>query len=238
MSIQISFAEKSLKLKSEKHTDKIWFKEQTIRLFKHKMLLDCWYKDAKEEFIKEHPEYKKYMCANEKVKSTKWLTFRPVDDTTIEQLWYGTQEWINRRWIKEFKMVFEQKGETEDELGKGKHIHVIYTHTQKSQGEMIDEIQRDYKKYGVVFGGNQPKISPIKTAGDLERLHNYIKEYKEDDELKKKAFALDGVWRDTVGLRRFYDIAPLPTPKGLIVSPYNQVHDGTNKIIDLMNKES
>lgn len=234
MSIQISFSEKWWNYKKTEELEDIFFKKFIKTKFKKHIQMDMWYKEAKEEFTLEHPEYKKWLEPKEKIKSTKFLTFRPTDETTIEQLFYGTQEWLSRRWIKEFKLVFEQKGETKNEIGRGKHIHIIFSHTQKSKGEMIDEIQRDYKKYNIVFANNQPKIDDIKTTADLERITNYIGDYKEEDELKKKAFAMDSIYRDQIGLRRFYDIAPLPTPKGLNACPYNQVHDGTSKIIELM----
>jgi len=181
---------------------------------------------SKAKALEEHPEW----SDKEKVKDMKFITFRPDENCTFENFWNGIQGWIQRKWIKEFKLVFEQKGENLIEMGKGFHIHAIIKHTRnKSIPDMCIDIQEIMRKCCCTFNNGQPDIKPIKTTADLNRCNNYMAEYKGDEPLKKIAFDCDEPWRNSMGLRRFYDIAPMPNynKPAIIVNRLNSWVDST-----------
>lgn len=161
---------------------------------------------------------KSFCQRSERIKGHKFITIRPPPNTPFECFFRAVNEYLTRKWINSFELVFEQKGETEETLGYGFHVHLVVQHKgNKGKSAMIEECQHDFKKYNIQLGGNQPYIVPIQDQKNLEKILNgYMSDWKKNDQLKCAAFSMDEPWRQKVGLLRKYNEAPLPIPRGLL----------------------
>lgn len=170
------------------------------------------------ELVEEVAIERGFKQRSTRIAGYKFITIRPPPTTHFESFFRAVNEYLGRKWIKSFELVFEQKGETEETMGLGFHVHIIVQHaSNKGKTAMIEECQNDFKKYNITLGGNQPYIAPIKDEANLERvLNGYMADWKKTDLLKCAAFNMDEPWRQKIGLLRKYNEHPLPIPRGLL----------------------
>lgn len=95
----------------------------------------------------------------------------------------------NKKWMNMKYYNFEQRGETDDERGKGKHIHMIILNN-RSKSRVINEIYNSVKNYC-----NKEKVNVIPINKDAKPKYlNYMSGNKSSD--KEKKVEQDKKWRD------------------------------------------
>lgn len=55
-----------------------------------------------------------------------WVTINPPPECHIRELHIATEKLASRSFIEDYVYVIEQRGETEEEAGKGIHIHLLF----------------------------------------------------------------------------------------------------------------
>lgn len=123
------------------------------------------------------------------------LTLCPPDDD-IDDLFDTVKLLLEKRmWITNFKYAFEQRSETEEEMGRGLHCH-MYFEADKPQSHVLREIKSIIPKMVI-------KLQKI-TRGTEHQVINYILGQKEDQKTRKTE--IDKIWREAEGILPYYDI--------------------------------
>lgn len=132
----------------------------------------------------------------------KWyfITIRPDETKCDFQTFYKTvKKFLQRKCIEEFTLSFEQKGITDDELGKGFHCHIVARTTHRSKGECL----RDSKS---TFSGIAAQnCIDVKTTKNPEAIiDGYLTNYESDDNHKIITKDADYKWRLKYSLKSLY----------------------------------
>jgi len=125
-----------------------------------------------------------------------FLTVRPPPNTDLKKFIADTESFCDKwqnKW-HECIYVYEQKGETEDTLGQGFHMHMRICTTWPNY--YPSHILRDACK---AYPYTAPNCIKLETVKSLERTIEYMKGDKKSDQ-KKPAVLMDTVWREKLGL--------------------------------------
>lgn len=99
---------------------------------------------------------------------------------TIEVIKKG----MSKKWIINYSIAHEQRGETLETMGEGYHIHVLAkVEPKKKKCEMIRELANTFKSY--VEGDNYIDIRPV--TNNVENVEKYMQGEKKDANKKPKA---------------------------------------------------
>jgi len=109
--------------------------------------LDNMFKEAYERRDKERYSY---LVKQEEIKNkTKYifLTINPNPNINLQEFISITTKLMSKPWITNYLYVYEQRGETEAEAGKGFHFHaIIEKPTNKSYAHMMRELASSANK--------------------------------------------------------------------------------------------
>lgn len=140
-----------------------------------------------------------------------FLTIRPHNDfKNFNKFFYLTKRILSRKIIEKFKVVFEQKGESKSEIGKGFHFHALLKLSSPSKGKkfFINEFMRDVYKEGLsdVIANNCIDLKPIYDQLGYDTRERYIntEEFQKGDDKKLKAWEFDKPWRTSMKLETSY----------------------------------
>lgn len=124
---------------------------------------------------------------------TYFITIRP-DETKISfiEFYKDIQKLVNRKCFINFKLSFEQKGNTMETMGKGFHVHIIAHMTYRSKGEVLEKLYNSVKNY-VAY--NCFDVRTLYTHEDVKNVEEYITDYKSDDDHKIATKECDELWR-------------------------------------------
>lgn len=135
----------------------------------------------------------------------KWyfLTINPRPTITLEDFMKTIRKALSKKWITYFIFVIEQRGETEEELGKGIHTHIIFNKGIK-HCKVIKEMGNSFKNMCDISNYHLFNISNI---GDEEKKRKieYILGTKADCEKHKKQ-QMDIIFREKLKLKSHYII--------------------------------
>lgn len=104
-----------------------------------------------------------------------------------------------KKYIKLHCYTFEQRGININELGKGKHIHMIIDKTL-AKSDILRFIHSSIKKYCTI---ENIDIRKITENGKIVR-ENYMKGHKSFEKLE--SVEIDKIWRKENNLQDFYEI--------------------------------
>lgn len=124
------------------------------------------------------------------------ISARPPEGITFERFKNDVYAFVKKwedKW-SECTFVFEQKGETPEELGKGFHTHIIIA--TETLNYYPSHIVRDLKK---AFSYIAPQCIKVDKIKNLERAYEYIEGDKKSD-AKAPAVKMDALWRSQLGL--------------------------------------
>jgi len=147
-----------------------------------------------------------YEMAKRKMKresSDRWymLTVRPPPGTNIKTLVHTTETFVNAwkaDW-QEYEYCYEQKGETEADMGKGCHVHMLIR-TDKAN-YYPSHILRDAKRAWPYVAANCIQVD---TLVNVAKAKAYVRGTKNHAD-KEASAALDPVWRAQEGLLELYE---------------------------------
>lgn len=135
------------------------------------------------------------------------VTINPPEDIDIDTLYDCVCQIKSKTWIgNDYVYCFEQRGVTDEELGKGIHAHMLLYRGDKPKSEVVREIKSTVKKYGLYDGKDptdrQLNFKPIR-SGTESRVVNYMLGNKDD--VKSAKVAIDVKWREQNNLAPIYD---------------------------------
>lgn len=145
-----------------------------------------------------HDDYEE-VC-NKKVRNWYFVTIRP-DETkcTFEDFYKLVKKYINRRFMKDFTLSFEQKGITDDDMGKGFHCHIVCNTTHRSKGECLRDTISTFS------GIAAQNCIDIKTTRNPDHIiEGYLTNYESDDNHKIVTKDTDYKWRLKYSLKSLY----------------------------------
>jgi len=154
--------------------------------------------------------YKRYMYIGEKEKIREkcpylFLTINPNPHITLGEFVSIMTKMMTKPWMNEYLYVFEQRGETEGECGKGFHFHaIIKKPTNKSYAHILRELSSSANKVCDSSVANFFNIKNI-SEEEKERKINYITGRKAD-EMKHAKQEMDIPFRQRNNLLSFYNL--------------------------------
>lgn len=105
----------------------------------------------------------------------------------------------------EITYSYEQRGKTEEETGRGIHVHIVAEMKQRSKGEVL----RDSKNiWAPICDASFIKVDMLKSASDKTQAISYLTNYTSKDGHKELTQIQDTKWRQMMGLLPFYTGGP------------------------------
>lgn len=129
------------------------------------------------------------------------LTVRPPHNTNFETLKFSTESFV-KKWESHWdnwEYAYEQKGETEDTLGYGCHVHIIISTTTPNY--YPSHILKHAKSTWSYVAANCIQVD---TLQNIPKAKEYIRGIK-SDESKKQACVMDIKWREKNGIQQLYE---------------------------------
>ena len=130
-----------------------------------------------------------------------FLTVNPAPDITLKEFMKTIQKAVSKKWLKYCIYVIEQRGEKEEELGKGFHTHIIFNKGCK-HCKVVQEMSNTFKKMCDVSNYH---LFNLKSIGDQEKIRKieYITGIKAD-EAKHLKQQMDIIFRKRENLKSYY----------------------------------
>lgn len=128
-----------------------------------------------------------------------WVTVNPKEDIPLETFVKETAKFVKQKHIDKAEYVFEQRGATTEEEGKGKHLHMLV----KGNSNPADFIKRCKAKFEK-FVGTEKHIHITQCPTEF---HNDKREYMKGHktgEGKAEKVAHDAPWREKNNLQQYY----------------------------------
>lgn len=195
----------------------LWLNYKDVKNFiknpddaKQQKIIKDKYKDTQNELIKGHMNQlfesnkplkkRKYKKTKQPVKKYFFITINPKECEI-----YDIMEIIRRlkqykRWLKIINYTFEQRGETMETMGNGKHIHMIIENNENM------EPSRMQKGFYTCLKNYCEDKKAIHIKGFEENQLNYYTNYilgeKKEDKMNK--VNTDNIWRANNNLKCVY----------------------------------
>lgn len=132
-----------------------------------------------------------------------FLTVNPAPNKKLPDFLKTINKALSKKWISYFIYVIEQRGESEAELGKGFHTHIIFNKGIK-HCKVVKEMANSFKNMCDVSNYH---LFNLKNIGDEEKLRKieYITGQKADTEKHLKQ-QMDIIYRQKEKLKSYYII--------------------------------
>lgn len=130
-----------------------------------------------------------------------FLTINPRPDIKLQEFMKTIQKALSKVWITYYIFVIEQRGESEAELGKGFHTHIIFNKGIK-HCKVVQEMANTFKK---MCDTSNYHLFNLKNIGDEEKKRKieYITGSKKDEEKHLKQ-QMDIIFRKKENLKSYY----------------------------------
>jgi hypothetical protein len=148
---------------------------------------------------------------------------------------------LTKKWITKAYAAFEQRGETQEEAGKGFHVHILLHRGGKSRSQMMKEFKSTFK--GLCALGNpktEGSILNLKAIDDrlVQSKVDYMLGRKTDVKMAK--VQIDRWWRQQLGLQPVYEVgevAELPSGSSESSSSEEDAEASEEAVDDLSREE-
>lgn len=193
-----------------------YVKSQVLRSAIHQAHKECLIKSLKsrlhlyyeeyldsEEFLLKFPHFRDCKDKAEKITSRYiFLTVNPEPTITLKMFRDTIEKAVSKKWLINYVYVLEQRGDKDEEMGRGFHAHFIIDTDGKKYHEAIRELKNTFKKvcdvsYNCVFN-----IRNIKEEQFI-RFIKYIVGIK-NQIFKHSKQNMDKIWRDTNHIANYY----------------------------------
>lgn len=130
-----------------------------------------------------------------------FLTVNPKPDITLTEFMKTIEKALSKKWLNYYIMVIEQRGENEQELGKGFHTHIIFNKGIK-HCKVVTEMSNTFKK---MCDTSNYHLFNLKSIGEEEKKRKveYILGTKADDAKHLKQ-QMDIIFRQRNKLKSYY----------------------------------
>jgi len=156
-----------------------------------------WHENRRIEQMRETTE--KYK--QELTKEWYFLTINPAPDKKLPDFIKAINKALSKKWITYYIYVIEQRGESEAELGKGFHTHIIFNKGIKNC-KVIKEMANSFRH---MCDTSNFHLFNLKNIGDEEKRRKieYITGMKADEEKHLKQ-QMDIIFRQREKLKSYY----------------------------------
>lgn len=156
------------------------------------------------KLISIYEGYKKNI--DNKYGNVLFITINPRPDVSLEDFMKTMNKFKSKVWIEDYIYVYEQRGTTEQDSGKGFHSHVLlWKPDNKKSHEVIRETKNTFKN---ICSIDNPSILNIKNCKDedIEKRKNYMLGHKntEIDPSKQVKQEIDLIWRERNNIENYY----------------------------------
>jgi len=133
-------------------------------------------------------------------KAHNWyfITVRPKPGISFEEFYILTYKFVNRAFMLDYKLVFEQKSLTGE--GDGFHLHMICNTKHRSKGEILRDAKSSFNKVA-----DENCVCVKTTRNPEEMFTKYCIEYQSDDNHKEATRDGDRIWRNKMNLADVYE---------------------------------
>jgi hypothetical protein len=157
-----------------------------------------------QKLISIYEGYKKNI--DNKFGNVLFITINPRPDIELSTFIKTMNKFISKIWIEDYIYVYEQRGTTEEESGKGFHAHILlWKPDNKKSHEVIRETKNTFKN---ICSIDNPSILNIKNCkeDDIPKRKNYMLGHKDinADPSKQVKQEIDLIWRKRVNIENYY----------------------------------
>lgn len=143
-----------------------------------------------------HEDYME--ATGNKAHNWHFVTVRPKPGITFEEFYILTYKFVNRAFMLDYKLVFEQK--SEEGNGEGFHLHMICSTKHRSKGELLRDAKSSFSKVA-----DENCVCVKTTRNPEEMFTKYCVEYESDDNHKIATKNGDAIWRTKMNLADVYE---------------------------------
>lgn len=131
-----------------------------------------------------------------------WVTVNVAPGVLLADVQTKVRKYVHRRMLCKSEWVYEQRGSTDDEAGKGLHVHLL---VQPAKPISLTSIRKNTYNTFKSLVGNEKCVCVLacKTETDVEKRRRYMSGEKDDDEKMVKC-AVDKKWRLKNNLQDMY----------------------------------
>lgn len=130
------------------------------------------------------------------------ITINPRDGVKFQDFNNLVLKSIKKKWISSYLYSFEQRGETEDDVGWRPHCHIILYRKGKIYCEIVREFKSCFKKICNVENIHCLNFKVIKD-GTFYQVVNYVVGWKKDEGKHVKQI-IDKRWRSIYDIKDYY----------------------------------
>jgi len=132
-----------------------------------------------------------------------FLTVNPAPDIKLTVFMKTVEKALKKKWITYYLMVYEQRGETEEEAGRGFHTHIIFNKGCK-HCKIVSEMKNTFSK---MCDCSKDNFFNLVSIGEEEKKRKieYLIGQKADVEKHKKQ-EIDIIFRERNKLKSYYII--------------------------------
>ena len=157
-----------------------------------------------QKLISIYEGYKKNI--DNKYGNVLFITINPRPDVLLDEFMKSMNKFKSKVWIEDYIYVYEQRGITEEESGKGFHAHILlWKPDNKKSHEVIRETKNTFKN---ICSIDNPSILNIKNCKDedIEKRKNYMLGHKnaDIDPSKQVKQEIDLIWRNRNNIENCY----------------------------------
>lgn len=177
--------------------------EETYKQYYREMLEknpDMFYELSPVDFREKHEQLLSWQAT--KYKSTHvWITINPYEDIEIDKFQRTVNKVLQKKWLKDYILTYEQRGDSLETIGEGPHCHMLILRDGKRPSEIRKEIYNTCKN--ICSDMNKVHIQFIKDENHLENIRNYLKGNKVDEHKRQKV-EIDKRWRSAYCIADYY----------------------------------
>ena len=129
-------------------------------------------KITNDKLVRIYEGYKKNI--DNKYGNILFITINPRPDVTLDEFIKACNKFKSKVWIEDYIHVYEQRGTTEQDSGKGFHSHILlWKPDSKKSHEVIRETKNTFKN---ICSIENPQILNIQNCKeeDIEKRTNYL----------------------------------------------------------------
>lgn len=130
---------------------------------------------------------------------TFFVTINPDPSTSLETLTTTVGKYVDMKFVESAEYVFEQRGSTVEDAGKGAHVHMLV----KTKTNVADFKKRTHAKFSKLVGHEKHvDIRPV-LPQHVDDKREYMRGYK-TGEGKSEKVLIDVIWREKYNLQPYY----------------------------------
>lgn len=131
-----------------------------------------------------------------------FITISPRDTTPYHEFKKAVDKYTQRKWVRSYVYVYEQRGMHDQELGKGIHMHMILVKPEKNFARLLKETKNTFKD---LIDDNCSSAIDIdgRYLRDLKNSITYILGKKKDPTKQLKQ-EMDKLWREKYNIKEYY----------------------------------